>query len=183
MLSLNTEKLKQHLEWLETSGVIKLDPTGFTFTQEGQEICKALGYYNPTVFDVATIDKRKEELALFKDSDWETMFINFIMEAKVPARLEGSNGDVYPGNKFSVPALKVFKKAINGGTVYDILVKSTMLYYKSNVRLKKAIGNYFVSGDWLSDYQALLSSASDGTLYQHIKNETDAGTKSAWKLG
>ena len=141
-----------------------------------------MGYYpSHTVFDVPA--NRLKEIGLFKEADWEQLFMKFIQEAKVPQKLEGTRGEVYYANKYSVPGMKAFKKALQGGYVYDILVKSTMLYYKSSVKLKKAIGNYFAQEDFKSDYQALTEAAASGTLTEHIKSETNDEQQSAWKLG
>jgi hypothetical protein len=183
-----TKELKEHLEWLEKEGIIKVTTgEGFVFTPSGQQICKSIGYYpEPSpVFDVVKIDQQIERIRNLKPADWQQLFITFIMEAKIPKQAESSNGDVYALNKFSAGALKVFQKAMSDGVIYDILVKSTMLYYKSNVKLKKSIGNYFIQGDWLSDYINLRDSAAGGieSLSEHIKSETHVANQSAWKLG
>ncbi len=124
----------------------------------------------------------KSTLTLGKD--WTLNFMNFIIEAKVPRQLEGSRGEVYTVNNYSEPAKKVFQKAIEKeGVVYEILVKSTMLYYKSNNKFKKNVGNYFIQGDWRSDYQNLLEAANTGTIEQHIKSEIDNGSTSYYDLG
>lgn len=182
MSSQNQNELKQHLEWLESNGIIELKFDGFQFTETGKKTCKELGYYKPCL-DLQKLDQRITEIKNMTEPQWEELFIKFISDAKVPAKLEGKNGDVYPGNKFSIPALKIFKKALQAGAIYDVLVVSTALYYKSSIRLKKAVGNYFIQGDWRSDYDALVQASSSGQLTEHIKSETNDGTQSAWKLG
>lgn len=114
------------------------------------------------------------------------IFIKFILEAKVPARLEDTRGNPYYTNKFSEEAAKIFYRMIvKEGVNYDLVVKSTMLYYKSGVRLKKAIGNYIIQGDWRTDYEDLKNSAGAGEqeLKDHIKNTVDGGGYSPFKLG
>lgn len=119
------------------------------------------------------------------EQEWELKFINLIADAQVPQKLEDNKGGVYYANKFSETGLKVFKTALKRGVIYEVLVKSVMLYYKSSVRYKKAIGNYFAQGDWRTDYEALLASAEAGgdALNKHIKEEISDGTTSQFKLG
>lgn len=115
--------------------------------------------------------------------EWELLFSNFILEAKIPRTLEDNRGQMYYANKASKDGLKEFRKALERGVVYPVLVKSTMLYYLSSVKYKKAIGNYFAQGDWRSDYEALLSSAETGTIESHIKTETQHGGLTGYSLG
>lgn len=120
-----------------------------------------------------------------KNVSWVDAFIQFITEAKVPARLEGSRGDVYAANKYSEDGMKAFRKTIESGVDYGVLVRSTMLYYKSSTRFKKTIGNYMAHGDWRTDYEALRSAAIDGTtaIEQHIKQETKDNGHNPYRLG
>lgn len=117
--------------------------------------------------------------------DWVKAFIGFINEAQVPARLESNRGEVYSVNKYSEDGMKAFRKALEGGIDYKLLVKSTMLYYKSSVRFKKAIGNYMAQGDWRSDYEALKVAALSGTtaIEQHLKQETKDNGHNPYRLG
>ena len=101
----------------------------------------------------------------------------------MPSRGEGKDGG-YDTNKYSEPAMKVFKKSIESGINYSVLVKSTMLYYKTRKQYPLKIGNYIADGAWRSDYEALLSSAEDGTIVNHIQKEIDDNTEfSRFKLG
>lgn len=121
-----------------------------------------------------------------KKEDWERLFMNFIMEAQVPARGEASDGTPYYLNRFSEDGLKVFKRALENGVVYEVLVRSTLLYYKSSTKLKKGIGNYFKQGDWRTDYEALLQSADQGieALQSHIKQEVSSNVnRTQYKIG
>ena len=116
-------------------------------------------------------------------NDWTQLYLNFIKEAEVPSYGEGRDGR-YDLNKYSEPAMKVFKKAIEGGVQYPVLVKSTMLYYKTRKQYPLKIGNYIADGAWRSDYEALLSSAEDGTIINHIQKEIDDNTEfNRFKLG
>lgn len=115
--------------------------------------------------------------------DWRMCYLRFIQEAQVPVSGEGRDGR-YDLNKYSEPAMKIFKKALESGVKYEVLVKSTMLYYKTRKQYALKIGNYIEQGAWRSDYEALLSSAEDGTIIEHIKKEIDETTEfSRFKLG
>lgn len=101
-------------------------------------------------------------------------FITFITEANVPKRIEGGRGKWYPGNKYNEEAAIKFHKMIHDeGINYDILVRSTALYYASSIDFKKVIGNYILQGDWRTDYEELKNRAGEGKeeLEKHIKNE------------
>jgi hypothetical protein len=138
----------------------------------------------PTGTAMVLVEAHGLPVKTFAD-DWALNFMTFISEAQVPARLEDNRGNPYYCNKYSEAAMKVFKKAMQAGVRYEVLVKSVMLYYKSNVRYKKAIGNYFVQGDWRSDYEALVQAAGNGetSLHNHIKQEVSDGGRSQYKLG
>lgn len=116
-------------------------------------------------------------------SDW---FIQFIKDAKVPSRLEDNHGNLYSANKYNEDARKIFQKALEKeGFDYTLLVRSTMLYYKSGIRYKKAIGTYFTSGEFRTDYLNLKQSAEEGTesLEQHLKEEINNGQHNRYTLG
>lgn len=121
-----------------------------------------------------------------KKEAWDKSFMDFILEAQIPARWEDSHGQTYYLNKFSEDGLKVFKKALESGVIYDVLVKSTMLYYKSSTRFKKTIGNYLKQGDWKTDYEALMLSAEGGKegIESHIKQEINSNVnRTQYKIG
>ena len=111
-------------------------------------------------------------------------FIQFVQDAQVPARLE-VRGKVYYANKYNEQAAIAFHKMLEKeGVDYSLIVKSTMLYYKSGVDAKKAIGNYILQGDWRTDYEELKNSAQQGEqeLNQHIKKQLDNGEYSPFRL-
>lgn len=125
------------------------------------------------------------KVALYKYEDWSMMYMQFIREAKVPNRCVNSHGEPYDINKYSEDGMKAFQKALKTGALYDILVKSTMLAYKSGSRYKKTIGNYMSQGDWRSDYNTLLEKAQQGEqeVTNHIKDELNDGTVSRYQRG
>lgn len=178
--------LKEVLQFLRDEGYLtdcgelndkfRLDVAAAVYGPKDQQEYRQLAVHTP------------QQLEIFQPpSDWTMYFLNFIMEAKVPKQILGPRGDPYYVNKFSEPALKVFRKALEKeGVIYDILVKSTTLYYASSVGLKKAIGNYFIQGDWRSDYESLLQAVRSGPeeLTEHIKTElNDVDTRSNYSLG
>lgn len=118
-----------------------------------------------------------------KTEDWTSAYIQFISDAQVPSRSESSTGS-YDVNKYSEPGMKAFKKAIESGVIYAILVKSTMLYYKTHKRYAVKIGNYMSDGIWRTDYETLKNSVEDGTVADHIKSQIDDDKEySKFKLG
>lgn len=111
--------------------------------------------------------------ALTQQIDWSQQYMKFIKDAEVPTRGESKSGS-YDLNKYSDDAMKTFRKMIEKeGIKYPILVKSTMLYYKTHQRYAFTLTRYITDGSWRSDYQALLDSSLDGTLETHIKQEID----------
>lgn len=118
-------------------------------------------------------------------SQWVEFYQNFIIQSKVPAQLEATNGNVYSANKYSEDGMKAFQKALKEGCKYEILCAAIALYYKSAVRWKKAIGTYMSSGEWRSDYAELLGKANAGSeeLSKHIKNTIDNGTGTNYEFG
>lgn len=119
-----------------------------------------------------------------KSDEWPQRFMQFIMDAKVPKFLENNRNERYAANKYSEDAMKVFKKAIEGGTDYNLLIKTVQLYYASGNRFKKAVGNYFTQGDWRTDYEALVSTSNDGAaaLTNHIKETLDDGQHTPFRF-
>jgi len=115
--------------------------------------------------------------AIASTTDWPALYTRFILEAEVPQRCEGKDGS-YDLNKYSEPAMKAFRKMVEReGVKYPVLVKSTLLYYKTHKSYAVTISRYIVDGLWRSDYQALLASAADGRIEEHIKQEIDGNTE------
>lgn len=112
----------------------------------------------------------------FTQSQWDNMFIEFISVCNVPAKQRNNFGDTYSLNKFSKEACKVFKTAILKERIeLPVLVISTALYYRSNVQLKKAVGTYFTSGEWRTDYLVVQQKQEDNKLAEHIKENKNGG--------
>lgn len=116
--------------------------------------------------------------AQIQSIDWPKQYMQFIVEAQVPARGKGGNGPGYDLNKYSEPAMKMFRRIIEKEKVqYPVLVKSTMLYYKTHKDYPLTISRYISEGFWRSDYEALLQSAEQGTVAEHIQQEISHGTE------
>ena len=184
MSNLSTEILQQAVQQLCKEGYLYFNPN----VDGGAHVLSKTGTDLLISASVPTLIKpQNNALQVIKmQQDWMLAFMNFIMEAKIPKYCDPANGkDPYIVNNYSEPAMKVFKKAIEKElVVYDVLVKSTMLYYKSTKnKFKKAVGNYFVQGDWRSDYLALMDAAGTGTVESLIKSEMDNGNKSSYSIG
>jgi hypothetical protein len=177
-------EINQVIQYLKDNGHLLPYDRGFILSEEFIQF--AIQHEKQgKIFDIQKIDK---QIALLPRTatDWQQLFIAFIQEAKVPAKLEDHRGNLYPANKYNQDACKAFIKAIDKeGYDYNLLVKSTMLYYKSGIRLKKAIGTYFSSGEFRSDYLNLKTAAESGEteLKQHLKDETNNGEHNRYSLG
>lgn len=116
--------------------------------------------------------------------DWDTYYMQFIIESEVPRTGRNAGGGVYDMNKFSKEGCDAFRKAIMNGIKYEGLVACTKLYYKSKVEMKMAIGKYIAGGAWRTDYLALGTALQDGKIQQHIKETTtDATTRTSYRVG
>jgi hypothetical protein len=104
------------------------------------------------------------------------------MEAKVPQRLPDAKGGYFDANKYNDKAMFKFQEMMKQGIDYDLLVKATILYYKSASSFKKKIANYILDGDWFTDYEMLRLSAEAGEekLKKHIKDELNGGQHSPY---
>jgi hypothetical protein len=125
-----------------------------------------------------------EPLIIATPIDWPMRFMNFIVEAQVPTMGSGKDG-TYDINKYSEPAMKAFKRMLEKDKVnYQLLVKSTMLYYKTHKQFQKTISNYIADGLWRTDYYALASAAAEGkeAIQSHIqKSIADGSEFSHWR--
>ena len=171
-------KLKETLNWLTVEG----------YLEDGKLTAKVERDLTSNLIAIYPLrpDECTAIVPFVTPSNWPDSFMKFIAEAQVPRMMEGKNREMYQGNKYSEPGMKAYRKALEKeGIQYDILVKSTMLYYKSSIRLKKAVGNYFAQGDWRTDYDALLQAAEGGeqTLIKHIKDETTTGYNGGYVIG
>lgn len=190
-------ELTEVMEWLMTKGfvVIHKDKPKFTalFHKAYNGIEKGLtaqgtviepGLPTLAVATVAPQPPVPAKFSVYKYEDWVALYMQFIVDAKVPRRLLSGRGEPYSTNKYSEDGMKAFQKALKAGAKYDILVKSVILYYKSGGSFKKAIGNYMAQGDWRTDYMQLLESAQQGAeeLNKHIKQELKT-EHNAYRIG
>jgi hypothetical protein len=117
---------------------------------------------------------------------WDQRYMAFIEEVGVPRRWQPPTGQPYDLNKFSAEGCKAFRHALEKEqVVYEILVRSTQLYYKGPMEWKKTIGHYMHEGLWKTDYFDMCRAAQDGeeTLTDHISNSLDDGSSSRFKMG
>lgn len=168
--------LTQVIKYLRDNGYTKTTAGKLVFTKKFHEDHAAQRGVITTknLFGLMPIDP----------NDVTDAFIKFILDSKVPSKLETKTGP-YFANKYSGDAAKVFQKILITGYNYDLLVKSTMLYYKSGVGYKKAIGNYILQGDWLTGYEELKAAADTGEeeLKSHIENTLDNGEHDNFTFG
>lgn len=122
---------------------------------------------------------------LLHSQQWENEYKQFILDAKVPKRIDTKWGESYQANAYSEEGMKAFRKAIESGTDLQMMVRSTQLYYASKTRYKQSIGRYISEGTWKTDYDELLNAADGGeqTLIDHIKEETKNDEQSSYRLG
>lgn len=122
------------------------------------------------------------EPAVPKQVSWTQLYMQFIMEAGVPKKINGPSGESYQANAYSEPAMKAFRKAIDVERVeYAKLVAATKLYYKS-IPYPVAIGRFMEEGIWRTSYMELEKHIEAGTLNDHVK-ASQHGTYSKWTLG
>lgn len=168
-----------------TEVIIFLRDNGYTTTKAGK-LAFTKKFHEDHTAQKGAQDGELGLVVFTGPSEISNQFIKFIVDAKVPTRLEDNRGNPYYANKYSEDAAKEFHRIMTKeGVAYDLIMKSTMLYYKSGVRFKKAIGNYIIQGDWRTDYEDLKNSAGAGEqeLKDHIKNTIDGGGYSPFKLG
>lgn len=117
-------------------------------------------------------------------TDWQDMFVKFIIEAQVPRRAESSDGGVYDLNKYSADAMKHFKELMTrDGIRYDLLVKVTQAYYKGPGRYKKTISNYILEGIWRMDYLTLIDQSAEQQQQTLQKQMDDPTTFTRDRIG
>jgi hypothetical protein len=115
-----------------------------------------------------------------KQISWPDLYKQFILEAKVPARIINSRGEPYATNIYSEPGMKAFRKALEKESMtYQLMVECTQLYYSSSIGMKVAIGRFMEEGMWRTYYQELLEMKQLG---KEVKPNTD-GSYTKWKVG
>lgn len=110
----------------------------------------------------------------------------FIIDARVPRHVVNPRGERYDTNQYSQKAAKAFVKMMASGNIdYELLVRSTELYYKSSGGYKLKIGNYIADGAWQTHYETLkeaLARASDQPVTDYIKQELSDDNRSRYQL-
>lgn len=146
--------------------------------QNGYMVCIKGKYRVTSKFTQELSGSPSSALTVTKsENDWVTAYLDFIKAAEVPVR-GFIQGKPYDLNKYSEVAMKAFRKMIESeGIVYAVLVKSTMLYYKTRTSYPVTVGRYIAEGFWRTDYLALLNSAQDGNLQEHIQKTIDDGSE------
>lgn len=182
--------LKEVTDYLFANGYLHNVKGDFKLTSSFKKAMDALAAGH----SVASVKQRKtgaltaatigrQDVMVLNKVDWIEQYKQFILDAAVPKRCQGKYGEPYDTNKYSEPGMKAFKKAMESGIQYEMLVAATALYYKSAVKMKVAIGRYMEEGRWRSDYDALVASAESNTVKEHINEVTDDGEYSFTKLG
>jgi len=114
---------------------------------------------------------------------WRNRYIQFIKDAGVPAKAEGSNGDLYDCNKFSEDGLKAYRAALEKELLDErVLLAVTKLYYAGTSRFKQKIGSYMVDGTWRTGYQDMLERAEQGmeSVKEHIQNQLSSNASTTY---
>lgn len=116
--------------------------------------------------------------------DWDSYYMQFIIDAEVPRQGRSGDGGIYNMNNFSKEGCDAFKKAILAGIKYEGLMQCTKLYYKSSVQMKMAIGKYMSSGAWRTDYLALGTAIQEGKVQEHVKKTVgNDGARTSYRIG
>lgn len=194
--------LKEVAEFMLTNGYILALGRGkyklsTKFHQEMAQLYKGLGTHSDYVLGVDPAKQNAPIVVFQKQGDdtvvvsgkfyfsWENRYKQFILEAKVPSRLDNNRGESYQCNAYSDKGMKAYRAACESGIEMDLLCKSVQLYYASTLRFKVAIGRYMEEGIWKTHYDALANAAQQGEtqLIDHIKQETQDGQQSSYRLG
>lgn len=181
--------LKQVIEYLLENRYISMHNGKYKFTalfnKELTGIEKGLTLAG-TVVEPNLPAKSTFEIARitsYTQAQWTQFYMDFIRAADVPERCMSTDGTSYALNKYSEKGMKVFQKALREGYDPTLLVSTVKLYYKSNIRLKKAIGRYMEDGDWRSDYEVLKASVKEGTVAELVKQETEDERITNYSIG
>lgn len=140
------------------------------------------GKYRPTVkLNEPVVKSLVNVLNQVAVESWEDMYVKFIRECNIPKQGETGEGDNYALNKYSVDAMKAFRKMIErDGIKYDILVIVTQAYYKAGtIRYKKTISNFIMEGIWRMDYEIMKTQTTEQqqqTIQQQL-NESKPFTR------
>lgn len=160
-------ELLQVIQYLRDNGYLLMDKGKYLLSKKFTKDKEALEGNTTKKIDVSNA--------------WDMRFMQFIKDAGVPAKIETGKGEYFVGNIYNETAMKIFKAGIESGKVeYDLLVKSTKLYYRSGAKWKKKVANYFVDGDWQSDYQNLVQAQMTNQEDTYIKTVENNGPIDQW---
>jgi hypothetical protein len=185
--------LKEVMEWLVTNKFVSIHNGKPKFTtlyhKEVTGIEKGLTSQGivretlPSVVNKAVAPFTQQGIATYTPSQWAFYYTEFITACKIPSKALGTRGESYALNKYSEDGMKAFKQAMKDGYKLDVLIVAVALYYKSSISLKKAVGNYMVSGEWKTDYQVLLENAESGNLNNYVKGEIKQNNGGIYQWG
>lgn len=169
--------------WLQQNGYMKLVKGRFVTTRKFN--LEVLGEDGGLVELPGGMLKSKtgSQEPVLTTSDWQDLYMRFIIESEVPKMIHMSDGTVYEANKFSDAGLKAFRAALDKEKKsYDILVLATQMYYRDQSKARQIIGNYMSKGAWRTDYEAVALLHAAGIAKNDIVNDT-AKRFSATRLG
>lgn len=101
----------------------------------------------------------------------EELYHQFILDSKVPSRINNGKGGWYNGNRFSNKAAVEFARIMKGGINYQALVLATRLYYEITKECAVTITNYICDGGWRTKYYEVLKRSEEGNLIESINKE------------
>lgn len=171
-------EFKEVMHWLVLNGFVTIHKDKPIFTDKGRKELNSAAPPPPNTSIAPPPPSSLPSKVVTGSVDWETMYKQFIMQCKVPARGYDSYGRAYAMNKYSVDGMQAFKKAVLKGYKVEFMALAVAVYYRSPDQFKKSIGNYMATGEWETDYDVMVSKHEAGTLGQHIKKETDGNTGS-----
>jgi hypothetical protein len=183
-------ELKEVMEWLVTNKYVTIHKGKPKFTslyhKEVTGIEKGLTVLG-TVRENLPVAQQESfdviKINAYKPVDWVRFYQELITFCEIPSKAYSDRGDAYSLNKYSEDGMKAFQKSMKEGYDPRILAMAIKLYYKSSIRLKKAVGNYMSSGEWKTDYQNLVENAKNGTLDALIKQEVKTKNDGSYQFG
>lgn len=164
-----SESLQKTMQFLLTEGYVIHSPQQhYMFTNKFylEHTQQDIG----VVVELTEVKSKTTVVQLVTVAQSKDAYMQFILDANVPKRCEGSNNEVYATNQYSDKGAKAFREILKSGVDLDLLIKATQLYYKSpGYKLK--VGNYIGEGTWRTHYQEMVDSIDKKQLKEHIKGE------------
>lgn len=158
-------------ELLDGEYIIKSPQGFFAFTNK---FYKDFNGEDVGVSKVESVKTRKTTISINeKLDDLKTSYMDFILACNIPRRGRTSTLELYDLNQYSETGKKAFGKILarvaKGEIDYDLLVKTTQLYYKSP-GAKQKIGNFISDGTWETPYASMVANINNNTLKGHIQS-------------